>query len=405
MKVLYINTLYSPHIGGGAEITLKALVEGIARRGHDVTVLTTGPQPGIHQDIVDGIPVVRVGIKNNYWHYRKNKVIAWRRILWHLMDTYNPMMGRIVENVVRQINPDVVNCHNLAGFSVSAFSAIQRTGIPIMQVLHDLYNICPNSNMFRDGKSCEGQCVRCKMFRLLHTKASKRVDAVIGVSKYVLQRHLDHGLFANAKIKAAIYNAREMKATLRNGPAELGTMTFGFIGTLTQAKGIELLIKAFNDLNPGEKAKLLIAGTGIQPYETNIKRNESNNIKFLGHIKPEEFFPLIDVLVVPSLWNDTLPSVVFEAFSYGVPVIGSFRGGIPELIQDGINGYLFEPNDIDDLIRLLDLAVHNQGLFANMSTNALQASEYFTDIDNWIAKYENIILDIINPIGSSHNLV
>jgi glycosyltransferase involved in cell wall biosynthesis len=395
MKVLFINAFYAPHIGGGAEIILKSLVEGMAQRGHEVTVLTTGPDKGIKQDNVDGVPVLRAGINNFYWHYRQNKAQAWQRALWHLRDIYNPAMAHIVENVVRKIKPDLVNSHNLAGFSVSAFSAIHKTGTPIIHVLHDLYHLCPNSNMFRNGKSCESQCGQCRLFRLPHTKASMHVDAVVGVSRYILQNHLDHGLFTNAPMKTAIHNAREINASRTNGASKkAGMLTFGFIGTLTQAKGIELLINAFNMLNPGEKAKLLIAGKGSEEYESYLKRYESNNIIFLGHVKPEEYYQLLDILVVPSIWQESFGMVIIEAFAYGIPVIGSRRGGIPEIIEDGVNGYLFDPDNKDELVRLLEFTMNNHEGIETMQKNAWESSLQFTDNEKWIKKYEDIMLKI-----------
>lgn len=394
MKLLFLNTLYTPHIGGGAEIILKSLVEGIAKRGHDVTVLTTGPLPGVQKEKINGVTVLRVGIKNIYWHYRKTKPQVWQRVLWHLFDIYNPAMAKIVETIIREIRPDVVNCHNLAGFSVSALSAVKRTGTPVLQVLHDLYNLCPNSNMFRNGKSCEQQCFHCRMFRLPHAKASMHVDAVVGVSQYVLQKHLDHNLFGGASIKTAIHNVHQKNASPKNRYAEKATVTFGFIGTLTQAKGIELLINACNTLDPGKKAKLLIAGKGSEEYETYLKRYESNNIVFLGQVKPEEYYPMIDVLVVPSIWQEAFGMVIIEAFAYGIPVIGSRRGGIPEIIEDGVNGYLFDPENNDELVQLLALTMNNHEGIETMRKNAREASLRFTDRKRWIEKYENIMLKI-----------
>ncbi len=394
MKVLFLNTLYAPHIGGGAEIILKSLVEGIAMRGHDVTVLTTGPLPGVQKERINGVTVLRVGIKNIYWHYRKTKPQGWQRVLWHLFDIYNPAMAKIVETIVREIKPDVVNCHNLAGFSVSALIALKRTGTPVLQVLHDLYHLCPNSNMFRNGKSCERQCFHCRMFRLPHAKASMHVDAVVGVSRYVLQRHLDHGLFGNATIKTAILNARDIKASRREGSARTGMVTFGFIGTLTQAKGIELLINAFKAIHPENRVQLLIAGTGSKPYEIELKQHQSNNIRFLGYVKTEEFYPFIDMLVVPSIWQEALGMVVIEAFAHGIPVIGSRRGGIPEMIQDGINGYLFDPDNPQNLTRILNFVVQNQNLFTDMRDKAWESSLLFTDVDNWITRYEDMIFKL-----------
>lgn len=404
MKLLFINTLYSPHIGGGAEITLKSLVDGIFAKGYEVSVLTTGPESGITEDEVDGIRVYRAGVSNLYWQHRKDKAPGWQRGLWHLRDSYNPAMGKIVESVVRDIKPDLVNCHNLAGFSASTWPAIKQAGAPIVQVLHDLYNICPNSNMFCKGSSCTTQCMRCKLFRLPHVALSENVDCVIGVSRFVLQRHLEHGLFSQAKIKTAIHNTRAMALSHHEGPVETsGKITFGFIGTLVPAKGVELLIKAFSAVNLDKQAKLLIAGTGPESYLTELKRYASDCIEFLGYTSQEDFFPKIDILVVPSIWNDTLPGVVFESLTYGVPVIGSQRGGIPEMITDGVNGFLFEPDVHEELPSIMEKIINNPGLIRGLKDEVLRSAMKFIDVDLWIDKYISTYSQVLeNKCNEKH---
>ncbi len=67
-------------------------------------------------------------------------------------------------------------------------------------------------------------------------------------------------------------------------------------------------------------------------------------IEFLGFVRPKDFFPEIDVLVVPSLWHDISPKVIDEANEYGVPVISSNRGGMVEKVEEGRTGFLFDPD-------------------------------------------------------------
>ncbi len=396
MKILFINTLYSPYIGGGAEITLKSLIEGFKTKGHNVSVLSTGPKPGLNEDEVDGIRVYRVGVRNLYWHHRTDKPHSWLRALWHLRDSYNPAMGRIVERLVKDIKPDLVNCHNIVGFSSSVWPAISRAGVPISQVLHDLYNLCPTSNMFCHGRSCVRQCIRCKLFRIPHVKLSKKVSCVIGVSQFILQRHLDYGLFSGSAIKIAIHNARSIKRCKHRGPvANDRTLTFGFIGSLVPAKGVELLLQAFNAIDIIKGSRLLIAGVGPEPYQSQLKLYQTEQISFLGYTNPEDFFPKIDVLVVPSIWNDTLPGVVVESLANSVPVIGSCLGGIPEMITNGENGFLFDPNNPSDLRKILNKLIEAPEQVENMRALVSLSAEQFIDTNRWINMYEKVFVDLI----------
>lgn len=401
MKILFINTLYPPYIGGGAEIILKSIVDGMAAKGHDVSVLTTGPKPGIHEDDVEGIRVWRAGVHNLYWHHQKHKPSRWQRALWHLRDSNNPVMGDVVENVVRKVKPDLVACHNLTGFSIATWSAVSRVGVPILHTLHDLYNLCPQSNMFCCGHSCQKQCITCKLLRLHHARLSMSVSGVIGVSQFVLQQHLDYGFFPHAKIKKVIHNARFMKTCSCQGLAASDVVTFGFIGALAPAKGVELLIRAFTRINAGRKAKLLIAGTGSEPYQSELMSHQSNHISFLGYTNPDELFSKIDVLVVPSIWNDTLPGVVFESFAFGVPVIGSRRGGIPEMIQENVSGYLFDPDNQDELERIMSGIIEDKSPLDTMRSNAQVSAAPYLDTASWISRYENCFRDLIKEYSNA----
>lgn len=394
MRILYLNTLYAPHVGGGAEVTLRTLVEGMHQRGHEVVVLTTGPGAGIQEDTVNGVRVLRAGLTNIYWHHRADKATAWRRGLWHLLDIYNPAMGKVVEQVVRHERPDVVSCHNLPGWSVAAWGAIKRAGVPIVQVLHDLYALCPNSNMFRDGRSCETQCARCRLLRLPHPRLSAQVDAVVGVSRYVLGRHLHAGYFQRARIKTSIHNVRDIQIVRRNGSVALtGAIRFGFIGTLTRSKGIELLLSEFKraDLR---NAQLIVAGTGDSRYESHIRNFSANNVQFIGRADPETFFSSIDVLVVPSIWNDTLPGVVFESLIFGVPVIGSRMGGIPEMIENGVNGYIFDPRKPGELGALLGEVAQNPKRLELMRAAVARSASAYVDRSGWYEKYEKLYTEL-----------
>jgi len=94
-------------------------------------------------------------------------------------------------------------------------------------------------------------------------------------------------------------------------------------------------------------------------------------------VRPEDFLPEIDVLVVPSVWDEPLPTVVVEAFTHGVPVIGSRRGGIPELIEDGRTGLLFDPAQPGSLEAALGRFIDDPRLAYRMREHVLQKAQEF----------------------------
>ena len=391
MKILYINAFYHPYVQGGAEITLQHLVERLQTRGHETSILTTGSLESecLVEDNINGVRVLRTKLINAYWHYGKNRPPSWKRALWHVFDVYNPLMENVVYKIIRLIRPDVVSLHNLAGFSAAAWNAVRRTGTPMVQVLHDYYSLCPNSNMFRNNKICTHQCMRCRFLRFIHPKLSNSVDAVVGVSRFVIDSHLNNGLFKSAQFKQVIHNTR----SLSHLPQELSVeprvpIRLGFMGTLAPSKGIELLLEVFIKIK-SKNIVLIVAGSGKLYYEKMLKERFSMpRIHFLGYVPTDRFFPDIDVLIVPSIWNDSLPGVVFESLAYGVPVIGSNRGGIPEILQHGVNGFLFDPYHPEQMESLINMVTRDRGLIESMGENCFRTVKPFLNVSNWIDKWE-----------------
>jgi glycosyltransferase involved in cell wall biosynthesis len=151
----------------------------------------------------------------------------------------------------------------------------------------------------------------------------------------------------------------------------------GYIGRLESGKGVDLLLGAAARLRePGWE--LRVAGTGTPEYELAAKAAAVGlPISFVGEVSAEQFLPDLDLLVVPSLRHDPSPTVVLEAFAFGVPVVGARRGGIPEMIEDGRTGFLFEPDGPATLAaRLQQLITERKSLDSMRAACVEQAGEY-----------------------------
>lgn len=391
MKVLYVNSLYAPDIGGGAEVALSAMVQGFLQRGQEASILTTHGGVGTLQEWVDGVPVHRIGQKNIYAHFPPKVRPAWARMTWHALDSFNLAMRRQAARVIDEIQPDLIVCHNLAGLSVAIWGLARQRKLPLVQVLHDYYTLCPSVTMFRRGSCCARPCRGCSLFRLPHRRASSAVGAVVGVSQSVLDIHLQQGLFAQADMCAVVHNACAMPLAKARQPR--GRFTFGYIGGLTEIKGVERLAQAFQRLATDRSLnmQLLIAGTGKDEHVQRLKRTyASEQISFVGQVNPSEFFAQIDVCVVPSLWNEPLGLVVFEAIASGAPVIGAQRGGIAEIIHHEVNGLLFEPNEAGALEQAMVRLMRNPLLLESMRAAGRASVARFLDPQRMLDEYEDI---------------
>lgn len=394
MRILYVNVLYDPFIGGGAEITLKILVEGIRKRGYEVKVLSFWDQDD-KEEIVNGVSVYRAKIPNLYLPYGKIRQPFLKRRLWHILDVYNPVAKRIMLKQIKKVKPDIISIHNTQGWSCSIWDAINEANVPAIQVLHDLYLICP-TNMFKNNTICKRQCLTCKLMRFPYKLKSNKLKAVVGVSNFVLNKLLSYGYFKDVPIKKVIYDSRKgLNETPVDRKINTKYVNFGFIGTLAPNKGIEVLLKAYHKIKK-PYYRLFIAGTGKQDYEEYLKsKYKDNSIIFLRKIKPKEFFNKVDVTIVPSIWYENFPGVILESFAFGVPVIGSNIGGIPEMIMEGENGMLFDPYKEGDLEEKLLRFEEQISEWRNKSEDIKKSGQKFLDYNKWIDEWESLYKQII----------
>ncbi len=393
MRLLFINVLYEPYIGGGAEIILKNLVEGTQNLGHEVKVLTFWDKDD-KEEVINGIPVYRAKIPNVYLPYGKIRQPFLKRRLWHILDIYNPISKEIILKQIRDFNPDIISIHNTQGWSCSIWDAAEEANIPAIQVLHDLYLLCP-TNMFKNNVVCKKQCLTCKLMRLPYRPKSNKLKAVVGVSNFILNHYLSYGYFQDVPIKKVIHNSQDLDANI-NRKVDFNYIYFGFIGTLAPNKGIEVLLKAYHKIKK-PNYRLFVAGSGKEDYEEYLKsKYKDDSIVFMGRVNPKDFFKKVDVTIVPSIWYENFSGVIVESFAFGVPVIGSNIGGVPEMISEGINGMLFDPykeGDLEEkLLKFENEIEHWRSKFEIIK----QSAQKFLDYEGWLNQWEELYKLIVS---------
>jgi glycosyltransferase involved in cell wall biosynthesis len=381
MKILHLNSCYYPHLVGGAERSVRLLAEAQAVRGHIPIVVSLSPNPGIETAQIGDIKVYYVGLKNIYWPFGNRSVHALAKPLWHALDSYNSAMAAAVRAVCIEEQPDIAHTHNLTGFSVAVWPAIKSLRLPIVHTLRDYSLLCPKTTMFTRNGLCQRQHLSCAAYSLTRSYLSKAVDAVTGVSRYTLDRHLAAGAFRGVPFRRVIYNFRNFAGHGLQPIASRRSKTLrvGFIGKLTPAKGIELLLNTALQL-PQSNFHWTVAGSGESDYEKQLRlRFARPNIEFVGQVSDlGTFYSNIDVLAVPSLWHDPCPGVIFEAYAHGVPVLGSGRGGIPEVVFDGKTGLLFDPDAPASLANALHRIRRDPSELSAFSAHCFDARSLFS---------------------------
>jgi glycosyltransferase involved in cell wall biosynthesis len=375
MKVLLVNIFYVPYVVGGAERFLQVLAESLVQAGHEVVVVSLGRGP-TRVERLNGVKVYYIGVKVLPWPVDTRKKPNLLRPFWHILDTYNPWRARKAAEIIETERPDVVHTNNLWGFSVALWPLVKSRGLPLVHTLHDYYLMCPLMGMYHRGRNCPSQCFACRLYGSARRRFSGLCNAVVGVSEFVLRRHRQAGYFEGTPQARVIYNPTRLHAGERKDPPR-GPLRLGFLGSVAPNKGIELLLQTLAGVPPAQW-QLKVAGRGVPPYVDYLRRRyPMGNVEFLGFIEPEDFFQAIDVNVVPSLWHEPLGMTVLESYAHGVPVIGSRRGGIPEIIEDGRTGFLFEPENPQGLKEAVLRFIEDPGLASRMRDGVLaKATEY-----------------------------
>lgn len=396
MKLLFVNALY-PTAGdlrptGGAETFSTRLVSGLLDKGYDVTIVRSGTTlAGGLEYTADGVPVHSMPNLNLYPGNDGRVHGAVSRLAWHLLED----QGRVApafRRVLDQVQPDLMHTNNVVGMTTDVWRVAHDADVPILHTLHDYYLTCPRVLRFAAGASCTSTCNSCGLLTRRRRQATRHVDLVVGVSQRMLDIHREEGLFVETPSQVILNTPPPRTHETPLLPRSCDPVpTFGFIGRQAAEKGIFDLLEAFATLVPGT-ARLLIAGSVDPAVSAWVARSAvADHIRFTGYTTPEAFFPAIDVAVFPSLWEEPCSMGVGEAYSFGVPVLGSRRGGTPELLEDGRVGWLYQPGT-GELARLMTYLAADRSAIADKADALRRVPASVGDplVASYLAAYDRV---------------
>ena len=397
MKICIISNLYEPYIIGGAEIVAAELAKKISLK-HEVVVMTTTPQKGfkVQREIFNGVRVIRFYPLNLYNNFEFRKQPTVLKPFWHGIDIWNVHTYLTVRQTLIEEKPDLIHTHNISGLSPSVWSAAASLKIPIVHTLHDYSLLCSKTTLLKNnGDICDLSCLGCCFFRIFKKQFSKAVNAVISPSRFVLDMLVSNNFFPEAK-KHVVFYGIELQKHEKRSLTNKNDITFLYIGQLEKHKGIEVLLKAFLKLSP-KNLSLHIAGTGSMKEKIKEAAEKDKRIKFHGFVEGDakkKLFLSSNILIVPSIWYENSPKVIYEAYSFGLPVLGSRIGGIPELIDHEKTGFLFESCSSNDLQSTMANLIEDPGLFEVLIQNCYKKAEIFS-LENQVNDHLEIFNDLI----------
>ena len=398
MIILHVNKFFD--LFGGTETVLHETIAHQRVAGHTVHVFSTNASGNLPSDdarffVTRYNEAIQEGLAKDV---KKGIAVIWNR-----------EAKRAIARMLVEIRPDVVHLHNIYHhLSTSILDPIRRAKIPCVQTLHDYKLACPNYRMFTEGSPCE----RCKggryseavkhhcltsfaagnilaMMEMGFTKMLQSYERTVNVficpSQFMREKMIAWGEPSSKMM--VIPNAVEL-------PIDMAARDGGYFfaaGRLSREKGIEPLLRAMARV---PQIHLKIAGTG--PEEPRLRSLAvslgASNVEFLGFVRKAERQDVLShasALVHPSISYDNAPLTVLEAMAMGLPILGSRIGGIPEQIEEGINGFLVEPGNVeawaDALKRFISLSSAEQSRLAIASRD--RAARLFS-WDMHLAKIE-----------------
>jgi glycosyltransferase involved in cell wall biosynthesis len=295
---------------------------------------------------------------------------------------YSEQNKKNFNKLIDKFKPDIVHMNNISfQLTSSLIDACKEKKVPVVMTVHDPQLVCPNHMLYyekrgicedcldMDFKHClKNKCLKNSIFKsFLAYKESKMTHECYKygyISKYIcpsnfIKNMLIKGGYPEEKCAFLQNFVFEKKYSPKSSEKEDYIL---YYGRLSEEKGIKLLLESLP-----ENVNLVVAGSG--PMVTELKGR--TNVKYVGFKTGEELNELIHnakATVYPSIWYENCPLSIMESISLGTPVIGSNLGGIPELIKDSNNGFLFKPNDRDDLRRKIQIILDGAN-YLKMSIN------------------------------------
>lgn len=394
MHVMVVNNLYPPLMAGGAERIVAYLCEGLVERGHRVTVVSTcGPEMEPYPvETVNGVEVLRFFPPNVYWSFQRSLNPGPRKWIWHARDAWNRAAGARLRTILDQAKPEVMHTHLIDGFSAAIWAQAQRAGVPVLHTAHDYHLLCPRAFMLtHDWKLCTKPRAHCRLFRHWHISTTRHIDLFASPSRFLLDIHEKAGL--RARQGKVIHNGiplpNDGAAVRAQRPPESRTR-FLMLTRLTVEKGVETVLAAMKRLPADLPVELAIAGKGTLEENVRAAAEADPRIRYLGFLDgPAKTAALARAghLLLPSLWYENAPVTIVEAAAYGLGLVGSHIGGIPEFVEPGRTGLLFPPGDADALAAIMTRLVRDPDALPTLADSSAALAQRFS-MERMIDDYE-----------------
>lgn len=388
MRILHVTHQYPPEFVGGVEVYTQTLAQLQVQQGHSVAIFTRGTTDGRASKIesTDGLLIHTTSGDGLSANQRFMATFGWSK--------QDAAIVQHFATVLDEFRPDAIHIQHMMGLPIRCIDLIVERNIPFVITLWDFWWVCANAQLLTNysNEVCQGpqaylNCTRCAVTRAnqpalwagtplltallgwrgrLLKAAVAQADALIAPTNFVYQWHFQRDLIA--KEIRVIKPGVEGFFIQEKQPQNERPIRFFYLGGISPPKGIHVALEAFGQLNG--KAELWIAGdpTIDATYTAQLEALATPAVRFLGRLTRAEIAEIlaqVEIFLAPSIWYETFCFVLHEAFSAGVPAIGSNLGAIAEGINHGVDGLLAEPNDVESWRSAMQRVVDNPAQIAH----------------------------------------
>jgi glycosyltransferase involved in cell wall biosynthesis len=393
LRILFVcgaGTVY------GKEIITLSLIQGLRNGGHEVWCLTTtwGDSDFLRLLEEKAIPYSRVPLGFI------SKTLSWPAILMTLDQVRRlPELWIGYRKAIKAFRPDIILHSNF----------------------HHIFLLWPvlgaRINIFHVHDYFVPKAFYRWMFKLL----AVRLTVFVGVSRFIAESLIEVGVKKNKT--AYVLNGVSVAEPDRHEPGPVSsqrpgenekdkssrTIVIGIVGQVGQWKGHDDLVEALQILKRDDQTFICrVYGNGDPDYEKGLKEkidrySIANNVQWAGFVDRKTIYGNLDICVVPSRRQDPCPTVALEASHFGLPIIATRNGGLPEIVRDGETGYLVDAGAPEQLAQKLTLLIQNPDLRISMGQAARQHALLHFTCERMVDEMEVLLDSFMEPNqGKAH---
>ncbi len=347
MKVLLVSSEPASDRGFGSGRFVEGLAKSLAKREVETALLT-----GSGTKEAGSLPKIRSKVLRKF-----------------LFDYVHPLAYQQFSRTVKETRPDVIHFNNIYGIS-SGLVAYASRSYPTIVTVHDYWPFCYFSTMMKKDKICDMECRTCAPPLTTISRTIRRSQlngsVLVSPSLYMKDR-LQRAGFSRVK-----HIPNGVDRPLDKSPDNPRLL---FIGRLVKSKGVDKLARVGTSL----RCPIHIIGSGPLASQMSTICRTNHHMTFHGFV-PDVSMILREggILVIPSVWPENQPTVALEGLAYGLPIVSSDIGGLAEVVEHGVNGYLFDPWDQEALASHLEDLVSSKRTRAEFGSSSRRKSKAFT---------------------------